>query len=127
MFHLATEAYVDERADNFAEVLVRVRTHLGRVDAALLACQQRLAALEVENGALRAHIAQLTEPGSAGSPDLGDLPGPVRAAIAARCGRGNVNRKALLESSARIMLSDPGADPREVADTLLEGSGDFEV
>jgi hypothetical protein len=117
MFGLVTEARVTEHLAVWA-------AHLERVDRALERAQQQLAAQEAEIQALRAELAAGAEgPGS--RPDR--LPSEVRAAIANRCGRGNVNRRALLETSARLMLDDPGADPRDVAELLLRGTGDFEV
>ena len=116
----------EERLDALTKELT---TYLARVDKVIEAAQQRIAGLEQELSELRAILAVATEampPEQEAERDR-SLPVPVRAAIAARCGRGNVNRKALLEQSARIMLDDPGADARDVADTLLEGSGDFEL
>lgn len=124
MFGLATTSGVEG-------MLGRVRAHLERVESALERSQQRIAAQDEEIQELRAALGVVAEgaarPVVVEAPKRDGLPPEVRRAIALRCGRGNVNRKALLETSARVMLDDPDADPTDVASQLLNGSGDFEV
>jgi len=120
MFGLVTTSGVEG-------MLGRLREHLERVEAALERSQQRIAAQDEELQELRAFIAAAGERKAAEQAVNDRLPPEVRRAIALRCGRGNVNRRALLETSARALLDDPEADPTDVADLLQRGTGGFEV
>ena len=102
--------------------------------ADLVAMEGRVRGLELASRVLSDTIVRLLEvrngPSSVpikDSPSPDPMPGVVEQAIAQRAGRGNINRVAQLRASARLLLRGGETSPDEVADTILAGTGEFDL